>query len=206
MRILSVHSDYIRYRATRKTPVAEEIEVREDGMKDCVVLFCSVEKIDEVNPGIVVDGARDLVVARLQKIGVKRAVVFPYAHLTSSLSTPAVALRILQEFEMALVSRGIEVKRAPFGWYKEFEMKSKGHPLADLSMTICPYEGRECDFHCPYCHNPIRMCDIPTDSEGSAADCRSCHQPDIPPVIACDCQKEPLQRPIDGEFQESREF
>ena len=195
MRILSVHSDYIRYKATRKTPVAEEIEVREDGMDNCVVLFCSVEKLDEVNPGIVVNGARDGVLARLQQIGVKKAVVFPYAHLTSSLSTPAVALQILQEFEMALVSKGIEVKRAPFGWYKEFEMKSKGHPLADLSMTIFPYEGRECDFRCPYCHNPIRMSDITSDPEGPAESAHTTGR-EISPVIACDCHQEPPQGPI----------
>ncbi len=82
---------------------------------------------------------------------------------------------ILRGLEIGLESEGIEVKRAPFGWYKEFEMKSKGHPLADLSMTICPYEGRECDFQCPYCHNPIRVSDIgPGDNptgEGHAPGC-----------------------------------
>jgi len=160
VRILSVHSDYIRYKAIRKTPVAEEIKIKEDGMENCIVLFCSVEKLDEVNPGLVVKGACDGVKTRVKQIGVPRVVVFPYAHLTSTLGKPEVALGILRGLEQALESEGIEVKRAPFGWYKEFEMKSKGHPLADLSMTICPYEGRECDFQCPYCHNPIRVSDV----------------------------------------------
>ena len=32
--------------------------------------------------------------------------------------------------------KGIEVFRAPFGYYKEFVVKVKGHPLAELSKTI----------------------------------------------------------------------
>ena len=27
-------------------------------------------------------------------------------------------------------------------------------------MTICPYEGTECDFTCPYCHHPIKEADM----------------------------------------------
>jgi threonyl-tRNA synthetase len=61
------------------------------------------------------------------------------------------------------------VKRAPFGWYKQFEIRAKGHPLADLSMTICPYEGTECDFTCPYCHHPFKG----ADAEHVCASCSS---------------------------------
>ncbi|MDD1675324.1 MAG: threonyl-tRNA synthetase editing domain-containing protein [Methanomicrobiales archaeon] len=180
MRILSVHATYIRYKATKKTPVAEHLEVREDGMENCVVLFCSVEKLDEVSPDLVINRAREGVLSRLRQIGVARVVIFPYAHLTSTLGKPDIALHILNELEKTLLSEDIEVKRAPFGWYKEFEIKSKGHPLADLSMTICPYEGRECDFECPYCHNPIRVRDIPATSEAPGSD--HLHGHDIPVV------------------------
>ena len=30
----------------------------------------------------------------------------------------------------------LEIVRAPFGYYKEFELKCKGHPLAELSREI----------------------------------------------------------------------
>lgn len=173
MRILSVHSTYIRYRATRKTPVAEPIDRKEDRMEDCVVLFCSVEKLDEINPALVVAGAKKGVLKRLGPLKVNRVMIFPYAHLTSTLSAPAVALGILTALERELRDASVEVKRAPFGWYKEFEMKSKGHPLADLSMAICPYEGRECDFECPYCHNPIRVSDVDSGN-ASVCGCESC--------------------------------
>jgi threonyl-tRNA synthetase len=161
MRILSVHSDLIKYRATKKTPAAEEILVRQDEMHDCVVLFCSVERLDEKNPGHVIASATKNVLERLALLKVNRVMVFPYAHLTSTLSSPETALAVLNGLAGRLKDHGVEVRRAPFGWYKEFEIKSKGHPLADLSMTICPYEGCECDFKCPYCNNPIRTSDLP---------------------------------------------
>jgi hypothetical protein len=90
---------------------------------------------------------------------VNRVLIYPYAHLTSTLGSPPVALQILRGLESALAGTDVDVKRAPFGWYKEFEIHGKGHPLADLSMTICPYEGTECDFTCPYCHHPFKEAD-----------------------------------------------
>jgi threonyl-tRNA synthetase len=164
VRILSIHADYIRYKATKKTRCAEEISRKADTMDDCVVLFACVEKLDEINPAVVISSAEKSVRERLDKLKVRRVMVFPYAHLTSALGSPSTALAILKGLEDALLSSGLEVKRAPFGWYKEFELKNKGHPLADLSMTICPYEGRPCDFECPYCHNPIRTMEGGTPS------------------------------------------
>ncbi|MDD3092099.1 MAG: threonyl-tRNA synthetase editing domain-containing protein [Methanoregulaceae archaeon] len=167
MRILSIHTDRFWYHATRKTRMAEPIPVREDSMSDCVVLFCCIEKIDERNPAHVIASAKQNIMIRLGKLGVDRVLIYPYAHLTSTLGSPECALEILTGLENVLGEEGIDVKRAPFGWYKEFEMKSKGHPLADLSMTICPYEGGECNFHCPYCNNPIKETDLGREGCGS---------------------------------------
>ncbi len=178
MRILSVHSDLIKYRATKKTPAAEEIQIKQDEMHDCVVLFCSVEKLDEKNPDYVAKSAARNVMERLARLKVDRVMVFPYAHLSSTLSSPKTALAVLNGLTRILEDYGILVRRAPFGWYKEFEIKSKGHPLADLSMTICPYEGYECDFKCPYCNNPIRTADLP---QSVCADKRPVVEKMIPP-------------------------
>jgi threonyl-tRNA synthetase len=147
------------YHAIKKTKIAEPAAVREDRMEECVVLFCCVEKLDEKNPERVIKNAMKNVAARLSQLNVNRVMIYPYAHLTSTLGSPGCALCILKGLEEALLSDGIDVKRAPFGWYKEFEIRGKGHPLADLSMTICPYEGTECDFTCPYCHHPFREAD-----------------------------------------------
>lgn len=159
MRILSIHASSMWYHATRKTSLAEPVTFREDRMEECVVLFCCVEKLDERDPAHVIESARQNILLRLEKLKVRRVLIYPYAHLTSTLGSPQVALSILNGLEKGLLEDGIEMKRAPFGWYKEFEIRGKGHPLADLSMTICPYEGTECDFTCPYCHHPFREAD-----------------------------------------------
>jgi threonyl-tRNA synthetase len=147
------------YHATKKTQMAEPVTVKEDCMEECVVLFCCVEKLDEKNPEHVVESATREVISRLGKLGVSRVLIYPYAHLTSTLGSAAVSLTILKNLENSLKEKDIVVKRAPFGWYKQFEIRGKGHPLADLSMTICPYEGTECDFTCPYCHHPFKEAD-----------------------------------------------
>jgi len=169
VRILSIHADRMWYHATKKTKVAEQIAEREDCMEECVVLFCCVEKLDEKNPAHVIESARQNVLSRLEKLRVDRVLIYPYAHLTSTLGSPAVSLEILTGLEKALKDEGITVKRAPFGWYKQFEIRGKGHPLADLSMTICPYEGTECDFTCPYCHHPFKEADAEHVCPGAAA-------------------------------------
>lgn len=160
MRILSIHADHMWYHATEKTKIAEPIGNREDGMEECVVLFCCIEKLDERNPDLVIKSAKRNVLSRLAQLKVRRVMIYPYAHLTSTLGSPRCALDILNGLEEALRQESVDVKRAPFGWYKEFEIRGKGHPLADLSMTICPYEGVECDFQCPYCKNPLKKADV----------------------------------------------
>lgn len=173
MRILSIHASRMWYRATQRTRVAEPAEKREDEMENCVVLFCCVEKLDEKNPDTVIMNAKKNILSRLSKLKAGRVLVYPYAHLTSTLGSPECALCILKGLEAALRAEKIEVKRAPFGWYKEFMIHGKGHPLADLSMTICPYEGSECDFTCPYCHHPIRKSDgrTPCTVAGDSTTC-----------------------------------
>src|SRR5665648_712287 len=70
----------------------------------------------------------------LRNEATKRVLLYPYAHLSSELASPEIALAILQQIESLLV--GYEVLRAPFGWYKSFSLKCKGHPLAELSRSI----------------------------------------------------------------------
>jgi len=160
VKILAIHADHISWKANRKAKFAEEVVQKEDEMTDCVVLFSSVEKLDENNPQKVIAGATHDVMHRLNQIKVNKVVIFPYAHLTSTLSSPVVALQVLKGLEESLKAHGLEVKRAPFGWYKEYDIKSTGHPLSELSMTICPYDGANCDFLCPYCSNPIKIKDV----------------------------------------------
>ena len=77
MRLLGIHADFFRYRATKRTRLAEEVAVSEDGQSDCCVLFTCVEAGDEREPAGIVDRAADEVMVRLARIGVDRVVRLP---------------------------------------------------------------------------------------------------------------------------------
>ena len=138
MRILLIHSDYLNYNVKNKTPVAEDIEeAKKSGAFDeSLVVFTAVEKDDEKNPDAIVRNLIKEVKKANEQVKAKNIVLYPYAHLSSSLSSPKVAVNILKNVEQALLEEDLEVKRVPFGWYKSFEISCKGHPLSELSRTI----------------------------------------------------------------------
>lgn len=145
MRILLIHSDYLNYNVKNKTPVAEEIEdaKKQGAFDESLVVFTAVEKDDENNPqGIVKNLVKDVIKTNDQ-VKAENIVLYPYAHLSSSLSSPKVAVQVLKDAEEALNAEGLNVKRVPFGWYKAFEISCKGHPLSELSRTITAEEEDE---------------------------------------------------------------
>ena len=64
--------------------------------------------------------------------------VFPFVHLSDKISDSDVAMKVMGEIHEKLESLGYSVDKAPFGWEKVFSLTSKGHPLAESSMTIRP--------------------------------------------------------------------
>lgn len=138
MRILLIHSDYLNYNVKNKTPVAEDIEEakKEGSFDDSLVVFTAVEKDDESNPEGIVKNLVSEVKKTNDQVKAENIVLYPYAHLSSSLSSPKVAVQILKDAEEALLAEDFNVKRVPFGWYKAFEISCKGHPLSELSRTI----------------------------------------------------------------------
>ena len=145
MRVLLIHSDYIKYQVKNKTPVAEEIEeAQKDGAFDeALVVFSSIEKEDEKNPQAVAQNLVAEVKKTNEEVEADRIVLYPYAHLSSSLGAPKVAVQILKDAEEALKEEGLDVFRVPFGWYKAFEISCKGHPLSELSRTITAESAEE---------------------------------------------------------------
>ena len=133
MKILQMHADFIEYTPVKKEiKMAEEIEpkpVRED---DIVVLFTAFEGGDDL------ELAKQSVAetkAFLGKLGAKRVLIYPFAHLSQSLAPPEVALPLLLAMEKEAAAAGIDVRRAPFGWTKALQIKVKGHPLAEMSRS-----------------------------------------------------------------------
>ena len=136
MKILTVHSDYIEVEVKKKAiNDAEEIKEKKQRVEEVLVVFTAVEKNDEKNvDGIVkryVKEIKDI----LEKVKAKNVMLYPYAHLSSNLSKPKIAQEILIEAEK-LLSKEFNVSRAPFGWYKSFNISCKGHPLSELSREF----------------------------------------------------------------------
>ena len=137
MRILTLHCDYIKFKAVKKAiknpeELSEERK-KEINVKDPLVILTAVEKGD--NEKILKE-----MIASVKKtageVKANKLVLYPYAHLSSNLSDPETALKYLTEAEQILEKEGFEVTRAPFGYYKEFELKCKGHPLSELSKEF----------------------------------------------------------------------
>lgn len=145
MRILLIHSDYLNYNVKNKTPVAEEIEdaKKQGAFDESLVVFTAVEKDDENNPQGIVKNLVKEVIKTNDQVKAENIVLYPYAHLSSSLSSPKVAVQVLKDAEEALNAERLNVKRVPFGWYKAFEISCKGHPLSELSRTITAEEEEE---------------------------------------------------------------
>lgn len=144
MQLLLIHSDFIEYEVKKATPVAEKIsdDARSGRMDEALVAFIAVEKADESDPQEMVRGACEEIRRVAGEVKTQRIVLYPYAHLSSSLSKPEVAVSVLKKMEAEL--RGeLEVMRVPFGWYKSFALKCKGHPLAELSRSLRPQECGE---------------------------------------------------------------
>ena len=141
MRILQLHSNYIAYKPVQKEiSMAEDADKKEIRLEELVVLFTAVEEGDDVKSA---QNAIDEVQSFLEKLGVNRILIYPYAHLSSKLAKPSKALEIVKAMEAYAGKRGIETFRAPFGWNKQFTISIKGHPLAEQSRVILPAEATE---------------------------------------------------------------
>tara|TARA_Y100000310_G_scaffold345193_1_gene462549 strand:+ start:1277 stop:2974 length:1698 start_codon:yes stop_codon:yes gene_type:complete len=139
MKILSLHCDYIKYKPLKKAlKEPEELSKKRQGeikVENPLVLMIAVEKQDENNPNLIkelANEAKDLA----KQVKAEKLVLYPYAHLSPSLSKPDFALKTLEEAEKKLKKDFKIIERAPFGYYKEFELKVKGHPLSELSRDI----------------------------------------------------------------------
>ena len=139
MRILQLHCDNISYEPTKKEiQSAEEIDPKPVSIDEVVVCFVAVEKDDTE------DIATDAILQiqeSMKKIGCQKLLLYPYAHLSSDLAAPSTALSLLKLMESQC--SGLEVSRSPFGWTKSYNVKVKGHPLAESSKVITSESKKE---------------------------------------------------------------
>src|SRR5574341_2144591 len=138
MKVVTIHSDSITYKPLQKAiKTAEEVEKKAVTVKECLVALVSVEKKDEDNVDAVAERLAKEVLAICDQVKTKTIVLYPYAHLSSDLCHTDKALEVLKKAEGLLKKeKGYTIYRAPFGWYKEFDLHCKGHPLSELSRAF----------------------------------------------------------------------
>jgi threonyl-tRNA synthetase len=135
MRILLIHSDFIEWEPKKKAiKSAEDVPKKPVKVEESLVVFTAVEKGD--NKGNVIDNSVKEIVNVYKEVKAKNVVLYPYAHLSSNLAQPSVGVEVMKKMEDEIKKQKIPVQRAPFGWYKAFDLKCKGHPLSELSKEI----------------------------------------------------------------------
>ncbi len=133
MRILQLHCDSIEYTPTKKEiKSAEDIENTETRrLEELVVVFVAIEDGDDSS---VAQNAISQIKNSMEKIGCKKLLLYPYAHLSSNLAKPSTAISLLKEMESS--ASDLEVSHSPFGWTKSYTLQVKGHPLAESSKVV----------------------------------------------------------------------
>ena len=133
MRILQLHCDSIEYTPTKKEiKSAEDIENPETKqLEEIVVVFVAIEDGDDSS---VAQNAITQIKNSMEKIGCKKLLLYPYAHLSSNLAKPSIAMTLLKEMENG--ASELEVSHSPFGWTKSYKIQVKGHPLAESSKVV----------------------------------------------------------------------
>ena len=139
MRLLLIHADRFEYEAREKAvkePEPLDESHKRGALENGLVVFSTVEKNDEQDPEQIATNAASSVQEVLGWLKTKKVMVYPYAHLSTTLASREPAISILKALEDKLAQKGYEVTRSPFGWYKSFTITAKGHPLSELSRTI----------------------------------------------------------------------
>src|SRR5919198_203254 len=135
MRLLQLHSDFIEYE-----PISKEIKDAEENvsktkvrLEDLVVTLIAIEVNDDKD---IANNAVNEIKKYMDNVKSKRLLIYPYAHLSSCLASPATAAEIIKSVEQIAKELLVEVHRAPFGWTKAFQIKVKGHPLAENAKVL----------------------------------------------------------------------
>ena len=104
MQILLIHSDYIEYETKRSTPVADKVEeeLKKGRMEEALTVFVAVEKNDEDNIDKVAKQTAEEIKKVTEQVKTKRVMIYPYAHLSSSLASPKAAIEALKKLEELL--------------------------------------------------------------------------------------------------------
>ncbi len=137
MRILELHCDYFsqkpKAKAIKSLPDLSEEEKAGYRVENALVVFTTMESTDD---NAAVQAAAEAIRKNFEQVKAATVFINPYAHLSSDLCPPDKAQVLLAELHKEVRKFAPDAKKGVFGYYKEFELKCKGHPLAELSKTI----------------------------------------------------------------------
>ncbi len=136
MKLLMIHADKLEY-WVKKRAVKEAEEPEKDHLliEDCLVVYTAVEKGDDEN---LVKNALEEIKNVSERVNAERIVIYPWVHLTSEPASFKKAEKLIDLLTTECKSHGFDVHRVPGGWYKAFEIRCKGHPLAETLREVKP--------------------------------------------------------------------
>ncbi len=130
MKVLQLHCTKFSYKTTKKTPIAIG-EAREAIFENVYVCFTTFEKKDEERDEEIVKKYVENLLRDYERLKFENVLIYPYAHLSSTLGNPKKAVSFLAKLGLALRESEFKVSIGPFGWYKEINASVKGHPFAE---------------------------------------------------------------------------
>jgi len=100
MKILALHVDYIKFKplrkALKKIKDLSEKEKKGNEIKEALAILTSVEKQDSNVEGITKELVKNIKEIAKQ-VKTKNIVLYPYAHLSSNLASPDLAMEVLKK-------------------------------------------------------------------------------------------------------------
>ena len=143
MRLLIFHVDEFTCTITRKgrSGLVETPTSRAAHIDAGLLALIAVEVDDGDAVAQVAEGAAAEIVKLATQLKVHDVMLLPFAHLFVEPGPAEQAVEIIDYAAARLRLDGLDVQRAPFGWFHSWEMRAKGHPLSRVARTIRPSEA-----------------------------------------------------------------
>ncbi|UCG03634.1 MAG: threonine--tRNA ligase [Candidatus Heimdallarchaeota archaeon] len=144
MQLLLIHSDGFSWKINEKAvsnpePISDQILGEYTTKESVMIVFIGVEISDIENTSFLIEKTVLELQRALHDVKETNIILYPWVHLVKMApAKPTDALNILQALHSQLKddSPNFYILRAPFGYYKGFSLKCKGHALAERSKEI----------------------------------------------------------------------
>ncbi len=137
MNLLLIHSNKLSYKVLKKAIKEANLpKEKEKKVKESLVVFFAITQNDSKKTA---QKAAQEIKEVAKKLKEKKIVLYPYVHLLFG-KKPA-SISSAQEIQKSLKlflekENNFEIIVVPFGFYKSFEIETKGHPLSELSRVV----------------------------------------------------------------------